>query len=175
MGIATEALKEPAHLLVNHGVMGHAIDEVGFLRRGRQLAVKQEIAGLEKVAVFGQIGNRIAAIEQDALVAIDIGDFGLAASRGREAGIVGENAGFGVELAHIQHFRADRAVVNRERIVLVAERNGAGLDIGAGLCVHGFTSSMSDCPTDRSPAGPAYSRKPLSPKLSRCALQDNSQ
>src|ERR1700752_989528 len=112
MGIAPETLKESAHLLVNHGVMGHAIDEVGFLRRRRQLTVEKEIAGLEKVAVLGEVGNRVTAIKQDALVAVDIGDLGLAAPRGREAGVVGENAGFGRELADVQPLRAQRAVVN---------------------------------------------------------------
>jgi hypothetical protein len=53
MCIAPKSLKEPAHLLVNHGVMGHAIDKVGFLRRRRQLAVEKEVAGFEKVAVLG--------------------------------------------------------------------------------------------------------------------------
>jgi hypothetical protein len=118
--------------------MGHAIDEVGFLRRGRQLAIEKQITGFEEVAVFGEVGNRITAIEQDALIAIDIGDLGFA-TRGRgETGIVGENAGFGVKLADVQHFRADGAVVNGKRVVLVAERDRAGLYIGAGLRVHGF-------------------------------------
>ena len=83
MGVAAEALEEAAHLLVHHGVMDHAVDEVGLLGCGRQFAVQQEIAGLEKVAVFRQIVDRIAAIEQDAFVAVDIGDLGFAASRSR--------------------------------------------------------------------------------------------
>ena len=83
MGVAAEALEEAAHLLVDHGVVGHAIDEVGLLRGGRQLAVEQQVAGFEEVAVLGQIVDRIAAIEQDAFVAVDIGDLGFAASRSR--------------------------------------------------------------------------------------------
>src|SRR6201988_2059391 len=158
MGIAPETLKESAHLLVNHGVMGHAIDEVGFLRRRRQLAVEKEIAGLEKVAVLGEIGNRVTAIEQDTLVAVDIGDLGFAAASRGEAGIVGENTGFGVELADVQYFRAQRAVINGKRIVLVAERDGAGLYVGAGLRVHGFTLDIRLSETDRSPAAPGYSK-----------------
>ncbi len=80
MSITPEALEEPAHLLVHHRVTGHPIVEVGFLRRGRQLAVEQEIAGLQKVAVLGQLIDRIATVEQDAFVTVDVGDLGLTAS-----------------------------------------------------------------------------------------------
>ena len=90
MRVAAEALEEPAHLLVHHGVARDAIVEIGLLRRRRQFAVEQQVAGLQEVAVLGQLFDRIAAIEQDALVAVDIGDLGLAARRRGEAGVVGE-------------------------------------------------------------------------------------
>ena len=83
VGVAAEALEEAAHLLVDHGVMGDAVVEVGLLRGGRQFAVEQQVAGLEEVAVLGEVLDRIAAIEQDALVAVDVGDLGLAARRSR--------------------------------------------------------------------------------------------
>ena len=51
--------------------MNHAIVEVLLLRGGRQLAVEQQIAGFEEVAVLGQVVDRIAAVEQDAFVAVD--------------------------------------------------------------------------------------------------------
>ena len=79
MGVAPKALVEAAHLLVHHRVVGHAIVEVGLLRGRRQFAIEQEIASLEKVAVLGQLLDRIAAIEQDAFVAVDKSDLGLAA------------------------------------------------------------------------------------------------
>ena len=83
MRVAPEALEEPAHLLVHHRVVGHAVVEIGLLRRRRQLAVEQEVAGLQEVAVLGELLDRIAAIEQDAFVAVDIGDLGFAARRSR--------------------------------------------------------------------------------------------
>ncbi len=83
MRVAAEALEEAAHLLVHHRVAGHAIVEVGFLRGGRQFAVQQQIAGLEEVAVFGELFDRVAAIEQDAFVAVDVGDLGSRSSRSR--------------------------------------------------------------------------------------------
>jgi len=136
MGVAAEALKEPAHLLVDHGVMDHAVVEILLLRGGRQLAVKQQIAGLKEVAVLGQIFDRIAAVKQHAFIAVDIGDLRLAACRRREAGIVSEDARLAVQLAYVQHLRTDRPVKHRKRMVLFAERQFASLDVRAGLCVH---------------------------------------
>ena len=83
MRVAPEALEEPAHLLVHHRVVGDAVVEIGLLGGGRQFAVEQQIAGLEEIAVLGQLLDRIAAIEQNAFVAVDIGDLGLAARRSR--------------------------------------------------------------------------------------------
>ena len=140
MCIAAETLKEPAHLLVDHRVMDHAVVEVFLLRGGRQFAVEQEVAGLEKVAVLGQILDRIAAVEQHALVAVDIGDLGLAARGRRKARVVGEDVGLVVELADVHDLRADRALVQRERVALVAECQLAGPGGGAGLRVHDRTS-----------------------------------
>ena len=71
MRVAAEAVEEAAHLLVHHRVVGDALVEFGFLRRRRQFAVEQQVAGLEEVAVLGQLLDRIAAIEQDAFVAVD--------------------------------------------------------------------------------------------------------
>ncbi len=101
MRIAAEALEEAGHLLVHHGVARHAIVEIGLLARRRQLAVKQEMAGLEEVAMLGQLLDRVAAIEQHALVTIDIGDLRLAARRRGEAGVVGEHPGLRIELRDV--------------------------------------------------------------------------
>src|SRR5262249_40513327 len=78
----------------------------------------------------------VAAIEQDAFVAVDIGDLGLAAAGRGIAGIVGEHPGLGVELADVDDRGADRSVVERKRGFLVAGDELAGFYIGAGLRVH---------------------------------------
>ena len=127
MRVAAEALEEAAHLLVDHRVTGHAIVEIGLLRRRRQFAVQQQVAGLEKVAVLGELLDRITAIEQDTFVAIDIGDLGFAARRRREAGIVGKHPALRVELRNIDDVGTDRAGVDRHVPVVVADRQGAGL------------------------------------------------
>ena len=83
MGVATEALEEPAHLLVHHRVAGHDVIELGLLGGGRQFAVEQEIAGLQEVAVLGQLLDRVAAVQQHAFVAVDIGDLRTRSSPSR--------------------------------------------------------------------------------------------
>ena len=136
MGVAPEALVEPAHLLVHHGVAGDTVVEIGLLRGGRKLAVEQEVAGLEEIAVLRQLLDGKAAIEQNAFVAVDIGDLGLAAPGRGVAGIVGEHPGLGVELADVEDRRADRSLVDRERPLLVVDDQFAGFDVGAGLRIH---------------------------------------
>ena len=74
MGVAAEAGEEARHLLVHHRVAGDAIVEIVLLRLGRQFAVEQQIADLEEVAVLGELVDRIAAVQQDAFVAVDEGD-----------------------------------------------------------------------------------------------------
>ena len=100
--------------------------------------------------MLGQLLDRHAAVEQDAFVAVDIGDLGFAAAGRGEARVVGEHAGLGVELADVDHIRPDRAAVDRERPVLVADGKLGGLDVGAGLRVH-------DCTLE--PVGPATGRR----------------
>ena len=56
MSVAAETVKETVHLVVNHGVARDAVVEVGLLRGGRQLAIEQEVTGLEEIAVLGEIG-----------------------------------------------------------------------------------------------------------------------
>ena len=70
----------------------------------RQFAVQQQIADFQEVGMLGQLVDRIAAIEQNALVAVDEGDVALAARGRGEAGIVGEDVRLAVELADVDDF-----------------------------------------------------------------------
>ena len=58
---------------MHHGVHGDVVIELAHLGGRRQLAVKQQIADLEEVALFSQLFDGVAAIEQYTLVAVDIG------------------------------------------------------------------------------------------------------
>ena len=74
--------------------------------------------------MLGELVDRIAAIEQDALVTIDIGDLGFARRRGGEARIVGEDLGFAVKARDIDDIGADRSVSDRKVIIVVSDREG---------------------------------------------------
>ncbi len=104
--VAAEAAVEIVHLLVEHGVVRHPPLEILHLLAGRQFAVDQQVADLEEMRFLGQLVDRVAAIEQLALVAVDIGDRALAGGGGGKAGVIGEHVALGVELADIDHVRA---------------------------------------------------------------------
>ena len=106
MGIAAETGEEAVHLLVHHCVVRHAIVEIFLLGLGWQFAVKQQIAGLQKIAVLGQLLNRITPVEKNAFIAVDIGDLGFAACGGSEAGVVGEHPGVFVKRGDVDDIRA---------------------------------------------------------------------
>jgi hypothetical protein len=74
MRVAPETAEEELHLLVHHRVLGHGVDESPFLACVGHIAVQQQVAGFEEVAVHGQLLNREAAIQQLALVTVNIGD-----------------------------------------------------------------------------------------------------
>ena len=127
MGVAAEALEEAVHLVMHHGVARDAIVEIRLLGGGRQLSVEQQVAGLEEVAVLGELIDRVAAIEQDALVAVDIGDLRLGCCGRGKAGIVGEHPGLAIELGDVDDARADGAFFYRQFHGLVVDCECAGV------------------------------------------------
>ena len=136
MGIAAEPAIEHRQLLVNHRVTADGIGEfVEFFRLG-QVAVEQEIGDLHEIGLFGQLVDRVAAVQQDALIAVDIGDRALARGGRGEARIVGEIAGLGVKLANIDHVGTDRSGQQRKRMF------PAGRGELDGLFGHSFGSSI---------------------------------
>ena len=101
--------------------------EIGLLGRGRQFAVKQQIADLEIVAVLCELLDRKAAIFENAFIAVDETDLRLAGRRRGEARIVGEAAGLGVEAADIDDLGADAPRKNVEVPAFVADCQCRGL------------------------------------------------
>ena len=92
VGVAAKTGIKPAHLLMQHRVIGHTIVEILLLRWCRQFAVKEQVAGLEEIAVFGELIDRVSAIKKRAFITINEGDVGFAACRGGEPRIVCERA-----------------------------------------------------------------------------------
>jgi hypothetical protein len=114
VGVTAETGEEPAHLLVHHGVAGHTVIEICLLCRCRQLTVKQQVADLEEVAMLGKLVDRVAPVQQNAFITIDVGDLGFARRRGGEARIVGKGAGVLVKRADVDDVGADGAGFDRQ-------------------------------------------------------------
>ncbi|EEB79921.1 hypothetical protein GPB2148_3769 [marine gamma proteobacterium HTCC2148] len=74
VGITTEAVEEMGQLFVDHGMAGDSADKRLFFFFRRKFAVKKQVAGLKIVGVLGQLFNGVAAVQQDAFAAIDIGN-----------------------------------------------------------------------------------------------------
>ena len=128
MGVAAEAAIELAELLMNHRVVRDVVDELVLLRLVRQVALHQQVGDFHEVALLGEFGDVVPAMEQQAFVAVDVGDFRTARAGRGEARIVGEHAGVAVELADIDQTRPDRAVNDRHFVGLagfvVGKRRG---------------------------------------------------
>ncbi len=86
--VAGEAVEEPLEVLVQQRVPA---DPARRTRRaasaGRQLAVDQQVATSRKVLVLGELLDRVAAVAQDAGVAVDVGDRRRARRGVDEAGV----------------------------------------------------------------------------------------
>ncbi|MOA42202.1 hypothetical protein D3C78_1642320 [compost metagenome] len=77
---------------MNHGVVLHGADELGLLLCGRQFAVEQQVAGFQVVGLLGQLLDRVAAVQQNAVIAVNIGNLRLAGSGRHETRVKGEAA-----------------------------------------------------------------------------------
>ena len=144
--VAAETAQEELHLLVHHGVMRHYLDEIRLLRPVRELAVQQQVAGFEEVAMPRDLFDRVAAIHQFALVAVDVGDFRIAGRRRQESRVVGEHAGLAVERANIDDVGADSAAEygKLDRLAsAVGERGFTSRLHHHLLCLSGITASRT--------------------------------
>ena len=124
MRVVAETLQEFPEVLVHVGVVRDVVHELIVLLLVRQLAVPQQPRYLEKRCILSQLLDRIAAIPQNSLVAIDESD-GAAAGGGVEEGwivayktqIVGV-----VGLYFLQIRRPDSVLGDRNRVSLAGAR-----------------------------------------------------
>ena len=68
------------HALMEHFVGGEQIGESLQFRAGRQLAINDQVGGFDKGGLFRQFFVGIAAVPENALVAINESDFGTSCS-----------------------------------------------------------------------------------------------
>ena len=84
-----------------------------------QLAVDQQVRALEVGGLLGELIDRVTAVAQDALVAVDVGDGGATGRRVHERGVVShqpEVTVFDVDLLEIE--RLDRVFGHRHLVGL---------------------------------------------------------
>ena len=119
VGVVAEALHELLDVLVHERVDRDLVRPVVELLLGRQLAVDQQVGDLEVGRLLGQLLDRVAAVLEDPLVAVDEGDRRPARRRGHVGRVVGhqpEVVVVGLDLAQLG--RADRAVLDRNLVLL---------------------------------------------------------
>jgi len=150
MGVAAEPAKEVVHLLVHHRVARDAVFEILQLFGRRKLAVQQQEADFEIARLFGQLVDRIAAIQKLALVAVDIGDGTFAGGGRGEPRVVGEDIAFGVKLADVDHIGPQHGRLHRQRQHLVVKGQCRGL---RGFCGVRHVSFPCSPPGQRRGAG----------------------
>ena len=114
VGVVVKAVQEFLHGLVDEGVVRDVVGPIFQLRARGQLAVQNQIGGFEIGAFLGQFLDGIAAVSQDAFVAVDERDLALTQGRVVEGRVVAhhpELVGFHLDLAQIDG--ADRVVLDR--------------------------------------------------------------
>src|SRR3546814_20402789 len=79
------------------------------------------------VRMFSKLVDRIAAVEQHALVAVDIGQLRFAARGRSEAGIVGERAGVAIDFADVDDVGSDAARQDGALRALAPQGDGGGV------------------------------------------------
>ncbi len=114
MRVTTEAAEKELHLLMHHRVVGHGAHKCLLFSRVRQFAVQQQIARFQEIAIDCQLLDWVTAIQQFALVTINVGDRRVTGCSRHETRIVGELACGAIELADVDNVRADCALVDRQ-------------------------------------------------------------
>ena len=141
---------------MHHGVARDDVVEVLQLLGVRQFAVQQQIGDLDMGRFFGQLLDRIAAIQQHALIAVDVGDLRRAVGRRGEARIVGECAGVGVDLADVDHVRPDGAGAHRRCDLFAIDAESRGFTRGCRCGAHVIAFPLDRSRAPRVVAGGAY-------------------
>jgi hypothetical protein len=101
MGVPRETLEEAAQFFVQQSVAADLGVEVSQLLGGRQLAVDQEVGGLQEGGVLGQLLNGVAAVAQDTCVAVDVGDRRAAGGGVDEARVESDATGLLQQLGYV--------------------------------------------------------------------------
>ena len=132
MRVVAEGLEQVLDVLVDEGVVGDVEGPALELGLGRQLAEDQQVGDLQVGGVLAELLDRIAAVLEDALVTVDVGDLGAAGGRVGEGRVVGhhpEVVVFDLDLAKVH--RLDRVVGDLQLVGLAGPVVGDGQRVAA--------------------------------------------
>jgi hypothetical protein len=117
--VVLKPLHQLLDVLVQHRVVGNLARPRLHLRGGRQLAEQDQVRRFEKIALLRELLDRIAAVEQDALVAIDVGDGAAAVGRIHERRVVRHQPEVVRRCLYLAQIHgADSAILNRQVVLL---------------------------------------------------------
>ncbi len=90
MGVVMESIDELLDVLVDECVVRDLLLPLRRLLRGWQLSMDEQVRGFQVGAVFGELLDRVAAVQQDPAIAVDIRDGTLAGRGVHECRVVDE-------------------------------------------------------------------------------------
>ncbi len=130
--VVVKSIEKFLDALVNERVMRDVVRPFVQLRFRGQLAVKNQVGGLEIRAFLRELFDRISAIAQNSLVAVDVSDLAGARRRVCERRIVAHHAEIGFvhfDLAQID--RANRVVLDGNFVLAAGAIVGNGQRVPA--------------------------------------------
>jgi hypothetical protein len=121
--VVAEPFHEPLDVLVHVRVVRDVLLPLVVLLLVRELAVPQQPRDLEEVRLLGQLLDRVSAVAQDPLVAVDEGDRRAARRGVHEGGVVAHHAEVvRVDLDLLEVGGADGLVDDRDGVRLPGAR-----------------------------------------------------
>ena len=112
VGVVMKAVEEPQQRFVDHGVTADAVRERLQLGGLGQVAVEKQIGHFHEAAVFGQLLDRVAAMQQHTGITVDIGDLAFGSRRDAKARVKREHAVIFVDRGDVDDVGADGAAVD---------------------------------------------------------------
>ncbi|MPM32091.1 hypothetical protein SDC9_78650 [bioreactor metagenome] len=138
--LAREATEQVAHPLVQEHVVDQLVLELLHLLLGGQLAVEDQPHHLDEGALLRELLDRVAAVPQDALFAVDEGDLRPARGGVAEGLVQGDVPGLGAQLADVVPVVAVDGLDERKLDLLAVTR-------GENWCGHPLLPCSHCCPT----------------------------
>lgn len=142
--VAREALEEALDVLVQQGVLRDLVLEGGELVHVRQLTVDQQRGHLKEGGALGQLLDRVAAVPEDALLTVEVGDRGFIRGGVAVPAVQRHQPGLGAELPDVEALVADGAVDHRVGVLAIAVPQY--YRVVAHVIPHRRCASSSRCP-----------------------------